>query len=62
MDQAQGEFLTTFVPNSLADDHIKVDFINTHMGIGFPVPIIMLNEDDILDGRDIACILGNAGE
>ncbi|KAL2213024.1 hypothetical protein CC79DRAFT_1315892 [Sarocladium strictum] len=38
----------------------SVDFINTHMGIGFPVPIIMLNEDDILDGRDIACILGNA--
>ncbi|KAH8176617.1 lrgB-like family protein [Sarocladium implicatum] len=38
----------------------KVDFINSHMGIGFPVPIVMLNEDDILQGREIACILGNA--
>ena len=38
-----------------------MDFINSHMGIGFPVPIIMLNEDDILQGREIACILGNAG-
>lgn len=40
----------------------QVDFINAHMGIGFPVPIIMLNEDDILDSRDIAYILGNAGK
>ncbi|KAK0388970.1 hypothetical protein NLU13_2547 [Sarocladium strictum] len=38
----------------------KVDFINTHMGVGFTVPIIMLNQNDILNGRDIACILANA--
>lgn len=41
---------------------VEVDFINTHMGIGFPVPIVMLNENDILHGHDIARILGNAGK
>ncbi|CAG7559264.1 unnamed protein product [Fusarium equiseti] len=37
----------------------KVDFINVHLGLGFPIPLVMLNEGDILGGRDIACIIGN---
>ncbi|KAF5021276.1 hypothetical protein F66182_6674 [Fusarium sp. NRRL 66182] len=37
----------------------KVDFINVHLGLGFPIPLVMLNQDDVLGGRDIACIIGN---
>ncbi|RGP68567.1 hypothetical protein FLONG3_8126 [Fusarium longipes] len=37
----------------------KVDFINVHLGLGFPIPLVMLNQSDILGGRDIACIIGN---
>ncbi|KAK5989766.1 hypothetical protein PT974_08026 [Cladobotryum mycophilum] len=36
----------------------KVDFINTNLGLGFPVPVIMLNQDHVLGGHDIACIIG----
>ncbi|RGP71555.1 hypothetical protein FSPOR_3261 [Fusarium sporotrichioides] len=37
----------------------KVDFINVHLGLGFPIPLVMLNQSDVLGGRDIACIIGN---
>ncbi|EWG44594.1 hypothetical protein FVEG_05613 [Fusarium verticillioides 7600] len=37
----------------------KVDFINVHLGLGFPIPLVMLNQSDILSGRDIACVIGN---
>ncbi|KAF4968412.1 hypothetical protein FSARC_4209 [Fusarium sarcochroum] len=37
----------------------KVDFINVHLGLGFPIPLVMLNQSDILGGHDIACIIGN---
>ena len=40
---------------------MQVDFINVHLGLGFPIPLVMLNEGDILGGRDIACIIGNFG-
>ncbi|KAJ3469504.1 hypothetical protein MRS44_003569 [Fusarium solani] len=37
----------------------KIDFINIHLGLGFPIPLVMLNQSDILGGHDIACIIGN---
>ncbi|KAM5351068.1 hypothetical protein ACJ41O_003791 [Fusarium nematophilum] len=37
----------------------KVDFINVHLGLGFPVPLVMLNQSEILGGHDISCIMGN---
>ncbi|GKT99609.1 hypothetical protein FLAG1_01082 [Fusarium langsethiae] len=37
----------------------KADFINVHLGLGFPIPLVMLNQSDILGGHDIACIIGN---
>ncbi|KAM0414678.1 hypothetical protein ACHAPT_013481 [Fusarium lateritium] len=37
----------------------KIDFINVHLGLGFPIPLVMLNQGDILGGHDIACIIGN---
>ncbi|KAF5013023.1 hypothetical protein FDECE_970 [Fusarium decemcellulare] len=37
----------------------KIDFINIHLGLGFPIPLVMLNQGDILGGHDIACIIGN---
>ncbi|KAF4456037.1 hypothetical protein F53441_1758 [Fusarium austroafricanum] len=39
----------------------KVDFINVHLGLGFPIPLVMLNQSDILGGRDVGCIIGNFG-
>ncbi|KAK7427178.1 hypothetical protein QQZ08_006291 [Neonectria magnoliae] len=37
----------------------KIDFINAHLGLGFPIPLVMLNQSEILDGPDIARIIGN---
>ncbi|KAF4342314.1 hypothetical protein FBEOM_3721 [Fusarium beomiforme] len=37
----------------------KVDFINVHLGLGFPIPLVMLNQSDILSGRDIGCVISN---
>ncbi|KAF5640526.1 hypothetical protein F52700_3677 [Fusarium sp. NRRL 52700] len=37
----------------------KVDFINVHLGLGFPIPLVMLNQSDILSGHDIGCVIGN---
>ncbi|KAI9166489.1 hypothetical protein HJFPF1_02591 [Paramyrothecium foliicola] len=37
----------------------KVDFINSHLGIGFPIPIVMLDEAEILKAPAIARIIGN---
>ncbi|RSM13152.1 hypothetical protein CEP52_002017 [Fusarium oligoseptatum] len=39
--------------------HQSKDFINVHLGLGFPIPLVMLNQSDILGGHDIACIIGN---
>ncbi|POR32462.1 Uncharacterized protein TPAR_07336 [Tolypocladium paradoxum] len=36
----------------------KVNFINAHLGMGFPIPIVMMNRNDALDGRQIARIIG----
>jgi hypothetical protein len=40
---------------------LQVDFINVHLGLGFPIPLVMLNQSDILSGRDIGCVIGNFG-
>ncbi|KAH8738252.1 hypothetical protein BGZ61DRAFT_526241 [Ilyonectria robusta] len=37
----------------------KIDFINAHLGLGFPIPLVMLNQSDILNAHDIARIIGN---
>ncbi|KAH7162159.1 hypothetical protein B0J13DRAFT_2458 [Dactylonectria estremocensis] len=37
----------------------KIDFINSHLGLGFPIPLVMLNQNELLDGTDIARIIGN---
>ena len=31
------------------------------MGIGFPIPLVMLDENELLGGHDIARIIGNFG-
>ncbi|KAH7170074.1 hypothetical protein EDB81DRAFT_941030 [Dactylonectria macrodidyma] len=37
----------------------KIDFINSHLGLGFPIPLVMLNQNELLNGTDIARIIGN---
>ncbi|KXH28339.1 hypothetical protein CSAL01_00873 [Colletotrichum salicis] len=37
----------------------KVDFINSNLGIGFPVPIITISEQDLLGGKGIGRVIGN---
>ncbi|KAF7560413.1 hypothetical protein G7046_g3733 [Stylonectria norvegica] len=37
----------------------KIDFINAHLGVGFPIPLVMLNENNILSGPEIARIIAN---
>lgn len=36
----------------------KVNFINSHLGIGFLISIVTLSQNNILGGHDIACIIG----
>ncbi|KND86774.1 hypothetical protein TOPH_08584 [Tolypocladium ophioglossoides CBS 100239] len=36
----------------------KINLINAHLGVGFPIPIVMMNRNDALDGRQIARIIG----
>ncbi|KPM35345.1 hypothetical protein AK830_g11225 [Neonectria ditissima] len=47
--------------DAIYKDHIKekIDFINAHLGLGFPIPLVMLNGSEILNGPDIARIIGN---
>ena len=40
----------------------KVDFINAHLAIGFAVPIIMLNSEELLDGHAIAYTVATFGK
>ncbi|KAK1494913.1 hypothetical protein CABS01_11141 [Colletotrichum abscissum] len=37
----------------------KVDFINSNLGIGFPVPIVMITKDRLLGGKGIGRVIGN---
>ncbi|SPJ79320.1 uncharacterized protein FTOL_07711 [Fusarium torulosum] len=54
-------FFCFAVVDDMYQRHIKskVDFINVHLGLGFPIPLVMLNQSDILGGHDIARIIGN---
>lgn len=45
----------------LTNDTTQIDFINAHLGLGFPIPLVMLNQSEILNGPDIARIIGNFG-
>ncbi|CAH0017638.1 unnamed protein product [Clonostachys rhizophaga] len=35
----------------------KIDFVNSHLGIGFPVPIVMLDPENVLNVEEIAKII-----
>ncbi|CAG9992772.1 unnamed protein product [Clonostachys byssicola] len=35
----------------------KIDFVNSHLGIGFPVPIVMLDPENVLNVGEIAKII-----
>ncbi|KAK1721407.1 uncharacterized protein BDZ83DRAFT_583768 [Colletotrichum acutatum] len=37
----------------------KVDFINSNLGIGFPVPIVTITQDRLLGGKGIGRVIGN---
>ncbi|TKW55871.1 hypothetical protein CTA1_11754 [Colletotrichum tanaceti] len=37
----------------------KVDFINSNLGIAFPVPIIIITKEQILAGKGIGRVIGN---
>lgn len=41
---------------------LQVNFINSHLGVAFPVPIVMLDHDQLLSGKDIARIIGAFGK
>ncbi|KAL7911383.1 hypothetical protein GGI35DRAFT_346243 [Trichoderma velutinum] len=36
----------------------RVDFINAHLGAGFSVPMIMLDQDEMLNGGEIGRVIG----
>lgn len=40
----------------------QVDFINAHLGAGFSVPMIMLDQDEMLNGREIGRVIGAFSE
>ncbi|CAH0052547.1 unnamed protein product [Clonostachys solani] len=46
-------------PKSLKTDSrfCKIDFVNSHLGIGFPVPIVMLDPENVLNAKEIAKII-----
>ncbi|KAH6606930.1 hypothetical protein Trco_006083 [Trichoderma cornu-damae] len=37
----------------------RVDFINAHLGAGFSVPMIMLDQDEMLNGGEIGRVVGS---
>ncbi|OHE95022.1 hypothetical protein CORC01_09679 [Colletotrichum orchidophilum] len=37
----------------------KVDFINSNLGIGFPVPIVTISQENLLGGKGIGRVIGN---
>ncbi|KAL7953287.1 hypothetical protein V8C34DRAFT_321297 [Trichoderma compactum] len=37
----------------------RVDFINSHLGAGFSVPMIMLDQDEMLNGGEIGRVIGS---
>jgi hypothetical protein len=41
---------------------IQVDFINAHLGAGFAIPMIMLDQDEMLNGGEIGRVIGSFSE
>ncbi|QYS98660.1 hypothetical protein H0G86_005829 [Trichoderma simmonsii] len=37
----------------------RVDFINAHLGVGFSVPMIMLDQEEMLNGGEIGRVIGS---
>ncbi|GKT81848.1 hypothetical protein ColTof4_14271 [Colletotrichum tofieldiae] len=37
----------------------KVDFVNSNLGVGFPIPIVIISEEQLLGGRGIGRVVGN---
>ncbi|KAG9259114.1 uncharacterized protein F5Z01DRAFT_25965 [Emericellopsis atlantica] len=37
----------------------KINFINTHMAVGFPIPLVMLDQSEMLDATQIGYIIAN---
>ncbi|KAM0252360.1 hypothetical protein ACHAQJ_007742 [Trichoderma viride] len=37
----------------------RVDFINAHLGAGFSVPMIMLDQDEMLNGGEVGRVIGS---
>ncbi|OHW99684.1 hypothetical protein CSPAE12_01585 [Colletotrichum incanum] len=37
----------------------KVDFINSNLGVGFPIPIVIISKEQLLGGRGIGRVVGN---
>ncbi|KAL2753023.1 hypothetical protein ACRALDRAFT_2112518 [Sodiomyces alcalophilus JCM 7366] len=37
----------------------KVDFINKNLGLGFPVPLVAIDQDETLSGKEIGAVIGN---
>lgn len=40
----------------------KIDFVNSHLGIGFPVPIVMLDPENFLNVKEVAKIICVCGK
>lgn len=40
-------------------DSLQVDFINAHLGVGFSVPMIMLDQEEMLNGGEIGRVIGS---
>lgn len=41
---------------------IQVDFINSHIGVAFSIPIVMLDASDALNANQIARVIGTFGK
>ncbi|KAI6785272.1 uncharacterized protein J7T54_006914 [Emericellopsis cladophorae] len=37
----------------------KINFINTHMAVGFPIPLVMLDQSEMLDATHIGYVIAN---
>lgn len=40
----------------------QVDFINSHIGVAFSIPIVMLDASDVLNAKQIARVIGTFGK
>lgn len=50
------------VPLYFDADTGQIDFINSNLGLGFPVPLVTISQEQLLSGTEIARVVGNFGE